>query len=455
MSIFLGKLDKYYKNQKPIDILTYGYQFEDPEFPLDKMVYSSEETKNKKFLEPIKKGYNLNDNDSLNLEFYTIKELFEDIFDETINCTKFQQNFIGNCYFLDVVSLLSNYGQLLTQIFRIDKMNVQGYYEICLFIDGQWQIVIIDDYIPFLNIYGEKHVIGCSPTEKSSCCYFMLLEKAFAKVKGSYVDMAGGLSGEAFQVLTGFYFMDINHELRKKEEIFNLINKKMRESGYLFCCSSKKELVGERHAFPVINTETFKLGNEGRSLSMLQLRNPWGRTNVGKKSIKSLMTQENKEKILQNIEAFLSDEDNGIMWVDDANYKSNFDVTHCCFSMLGSNVYSFRFTNIEKDRDHNIFINKEGKLLFKLVVKKYERIILAHFFNYDGPNLKFECCNIANNKKVNLKTEFELPKGDYLIIASFDNIDTKKDYIYLIVNLFCLIAHRLPFVTYFVFSLLI
>ena len=438
MSIFLGKLQKYYKNQSPINILTYEYQFEDPEFPQDKMVYSSNEEKNKKFIEIIKKGYNLKDNDQLNIEFFTIKDFFEDIFDEKINCTKFKQNLIGNCYFLDVISLLSNYGQLLTQIFRIDKMNSQGYYEICLFIDGQWQIVIIDDYIPFFNINGRKCIIGCSPTEKCNCCYFILLEKAFAKIKGSYVDMAGGFSGEAFQILTGFYYMNIKHELRTKEYIFNLINEKMRESGYLFCCSSKKQLVGERHAFSVINTETFKYGNEGGAISLLQLMNPWGKTTIGKKSIKSLMTQENKEKILEKIEAFLSDKDNGIMWVDDFSYKKNFEITQCCFSMLGSNVYSFRFTNVDKNRDHNVFINEEGKLLFKLVAQKDVRIILSHFFNYDEPNLKFECYNISNNQKINLKIEFGLQKGDYLIIATFDKINIKKDYIYLIVNLYCL-----------------
>ena len=109
-------------------------------------------------------------NGLLNIEYYAIKDLFDNIFDEKINCTKFHQNSIGNCYFLDVVSLLSNYGQLLTQIFRIDKLNIQGYYEICLFIDGQWQIVIIDDYIPFLNINGEQYLIRCSPSENCNCC---------------------------------------------------------------------------------------------------------------------------------------------------------------------------------------------------------------------------------------------------------------------------------------------
>ena len=116
------------------------------------MVYSTDQKKNEKFNEIVRNNLNLGINDEFEIEFQSVNGLYNKIFDEKINCTKFRQNIIGNCYFLDVLSLLSNYGQLLTQIFRIDKMNMQGYYEICLFIDGQWQIVIIDDKIPYITL---------------------------------------------------------------------------------------------------------------------------------------------------------------------------------------------------------------------------------------------------------------------------------------------------------------
>ena len=447
MSIFLGKLKKYYKNQEPIDTLTFGYQFEDPKFPPASMVYSKDDNKNEIFEKIVRNKFNLKKDEPLEIEFITIKDYYENIFDEKINCTKFQQNILGNCYFLDVVSLLSNYGQLLTQIFRIDKINIQGYYEICLFIDGQWQIVIIDDYIPFFNINGDLEYIGCSPAPNVNCCYFMLLEKALAKIKGSYVDTMGGYSGDIFQLLTGFSYKNIFHKEKTKEEIFDFINEKMRNFGYLFCCNSKKELVGEVHAFSVLNAESFANINGEGTINLLQVRNPWGAA-VDKegKTIKSLMTEESKKRLSQNIESFLNDEDNGIMWVDEQNFISNFEYTQCCYSMLGSNVYTFRFTNIEKDRDHNIFIEKEGILIFKLVLNSDERLILSHSFNYKEPNMKFECFDLINNQKYSLNTEFLLKKGKYIIIASFDNIDIKKNYMYLIINLYCLNEVKFDFI---------
>ena len=88
--------------------------------------------------------------------------------------------------------------------------------------------------------------------------------------------------------------------------------RKMRESGYLFCCDSHKELVGEYHAFSILNVEKFK------TINMIQLRNPWG---AGQKE---LISDENKISLANIMNTFLKGEQNGIMWVDEANYHNKF-----------------------------------------------------------------------------------------------------------------------------------
>ena len=446
MSLFLGKLTKYYKNQTPINTFLFNEQYNDPEFPKEKMFFSDNENKNKEFIESIRKNLNLNQNDSFSIKYISIKKFCKQIFEEEINCTKFKQNILGNCYLLDVISLLSNYGQLLTQIFRIDKINPQGYYEICLFIEGQWQIVIIDDYIPFLCINDDINnlrYIGCSPDKNTKCCYFLLLEKAWAKIRGSYIDSISGLSGEVFQALTGFTYLNIDHEDFNKDKnyIFDFIYNKMRNFGYLFSCSSKADLVGEKHAFSVLCTDVFKDDNNKEKINMIQLRNPWGNNRLkdGKK-YNMLIMDENKEQLFNKIKKFLDNGDNGIMWVDDYNYKINFESTQCCYSMLGSNVYSFRFTNFNKDVDHNVFLDE--KIYFKLELKKDSRLILSHFFNIKGPRLNLEYYNLDKKRWVKFNIELFLQKGNYLIIGKFDNIKYIKKYkdddLFLIVNLYCL-----------------
>ena len=71
--------------------------------------------KNEKYLEEFNKTY----------YFQSISELNDKhkykIFENTIDCTNVKQGILGTCYFLEAISTLSNYGQLLFQLFPIEK----------------------------------------------------------------------------------------------------------------------------------------------------------------------------------------------------------------------------------------------------------------------------------------------------------------------------------------------
>ena len=66
------------------------------------------------------------------------------------------QGSLGDCYFLTAISALSNYPYLIREKFRTIEYNEIGYYEVILFIDGEWQVVFIDDYFVF-DIDTEDH----------------------------------------------------------------------------------------------------------------------------------------------------------------------------------------------------------------------------------------------------------------------------------------------------------
>ena len=63
------------------------------------------------------------------------------LFHDEINSCLFNQGMIGDCYCIDAISGLSNYGQTITQIFETLERNDNGYYEVILFIDGEFQII--------------------------------------------------------------------------------------------------------------------------------------------------------------------------------------------------------------------------------------------------------------------------------------------------------------------------
>ena len=186
------------------------------------------------------------------------------IFEKEIDCTKFKQGDIGNCYFISSVATLSNYSQLIIQLFRQDNINQEGYYEICLFINGHWQIIIIDDYLPFYK--DNENFVFSKPADNCYGLFLCLLEKAYAKIKGGYANIISGNPFDIYELLTGFnaeplyndiYFSDLRENILKN----NIIN-----------------LCFENHAYSLLNTNEYKFNF--KTYKLLQIRDPYGISDI-------------------------------------------------------------------------------------------------------------------------------------------------------------------------------
>ena len=217
-----------YNNQLPknLDNFDQNTQFIDNDFPpskqslvtqkkIDELNYLYSKEKDSKKKKEIKEDLDfalfLYNEDEIKWE--RISELYPnyELFPKNLNSDSFSQNYIGDCYFLSMVSLISNYSQLVKRLFPIKKNNY-GYYEVILFLNG-WKRVIIDDYIPVTKDKSEP--IGAQSQKYKNCFYHMLIEKAWAKINKVYFNIEGGSPDNALFVLTGF-----------KGQITNLYEKK-------------------------------------------------------------------------------------------------------------------------------------------------------------------------------------------------------------------------------------
>ena len=149
-----------FKNQQPrtLDSFRYGEQFEDDLFAATPDSLISQNTYqtiiNKYISNPNVASYKDKKKTADILNSVTvwkrISDLFptSDLFPPELHCDNFKQGQIGDCYFIDMIALLSNqHKNLITRLFPIKKKNSHGYYEVILFING-WKRVIVDDYIP-------------------------------------------------------------------------------------------------------------------------------------------------------------------------------------------------------------------------------------------------------------------------------------------------------------------
>ena len=101
---------------------------------------------------------------------------------------------------------------------------------------GVWEDVIIDDKIPCHKLALEP--LFCKT--KNFEMWGLLMEKAWAKVHGGYMNIEAGTLEEAMQALTGapvHHFL-IKPDQNKAEENWSVL-KKAFQSGYALACSTK------------------------------------------------------------------------------------------------------------------------------------------------------------------------------------------------------------------------
>ncbi len=282
-----NKIFKYWNDQKPVK--DNNKDFQDPLFPansnsllsindkgefIDKMYYLKYKKEFEQVINFEKKG---------NIKWARASKLINNpvLFDK-IEISDIKQGKLGNCYFLSAISSFAEFPEKLSSLFRTKSINKYGYYEIVFFIDGEWQIVIIDDYIPVQvnkkikhnhmnDRDNEKYIIkplGARP--KDNEIWVLLLEKAFAKINRGYTNMIAGHPKEIFNLfgfrpksikISEFNIDDLG------EKILSYNNKNC-----IMCCSTKKnkdfvETAGLKtgHAYSLIEAKEYIKTNSGKN----------------------------------------------------------------------------------------------------------------------------------------------------------------------------------------------
>ena len=98
---------------------------------------------------------------------------------------------------MSVLSVLSEKPSRITSLFLTDKQNNLGVYGMRVCKNGEWKEVVVDDYIPcwkdgaaFSKAHGNE-------------LWVILLEKAWAKLHGSYERIEAGFAENVLRDLTG------------------------------------------------------------------------------------------------------------------------------------------------------------------------------------------------------------------------------------------------------------
>ena len=347
------------------------------------------------------------------------------LFEGKIEFEDVKQGSLGDCYFLSAISALTKYPNLLIEKFRTTKYTDIGYYEVVLFVDGEWQIVFVDDYYP---IDGDEFPFA-KPNNNE--LWAILLEKAWAKVNGGYSNIIGGIVSEVLLALTGFpseYIQNLSGSI-SPISLFEKI-KQASEDGALMGCGSYPNSRGDgsqANELGIIYSHNYTLieakGINEDDIYLLKIRNPWGNVEwQGDWSDKSEKWTDKYKKIFHH-----EDKEDGIFWMSIDDYVKNYNDTSICHIFYGAKVRSYTI-DCEEYFKHPLVFNlhmvKKGKMGISLLVRdrRFNRNIDVRedhpfsllIFKYDDNR------RISNFKGLrgwfqNIEINEELDEGYYLI----------------------------------------
>lgn len=110
-----------------------------------------------------------------------------EVFSKKIEPDDIAQGELGDCWFMSSLSCLAEKPHLVSRLFITQQYNEEGMYRVKFCKNGVWVEVTIDDYFPCSARGGPKF-----SQAHGNELWVLILEKAYAKLHGSYIALEGG-----------------------------------------------------------------------------------------------------------------------------------------------------------------------------------------------------------------------------------------------------------------------
>eukprot|EP01065_Artemidia_motanka_P027339 TRINITY_DN32542_c0_g1_i1.p1 TRINITY_DN32542_c0_g1~~TRINITY_DN32542_c0_g1_i1.p1 ORF type:complete len:850 (+),score=254.32 TRINITY_DN32542_c0_g1_i1:89-2638(+) len=240
------------------------------------------------------------------------------------------QGSLGDCWFMAALAACAELPEQLVQpLFtdvNKDKSAEQrqaeiecgrryGAFKVRLAKNGWWRWHIVDTFLPVLPVTEPNLPLFAHNKEQPAELWVAIVEKVYAKLHGSYQDLAGGDPGIALSDLTGFPSLNMENWPQKREKLgprspaedirtwdtlfkaFKYHHKKHRmlwvttpgvdQSDYMDKAAGgaktqqatqRAESVGlvSGHAYSILSVLEMDGGPGGESARLVLIRNPWG-----------------------------------------------------------------------------------------------------------------------------------------------------------------------------------
>lgn len=244
------------------------------------------------------------------------------------------QGELGDCWLLAAIASLTLNQKALARVVPQDQGFGSGYAGIFHFQfwqHSEWLDVVIDDRLP---TFRDRLVFLHSADHNEF--WSALLEKAYAKLNGSYEALKGGSAIEAMEDFTGG--VAENFQIREApEDFYEILEKALRRGSLLGCSidtlnaseSEARTPLGliKGHAYTVTGLD--QVNFHGQRIKLIRVRNPWGQVewngpwSDSSPEWRSVNLEEQKRLGHTAL-------DDGEFWMAFEDFKTHFDKVEIC-----------------------------------------------------------------------------------------------------------------------------
>jgi calpain-15 len=248
------------------------------------------------------------------------------VFEGGITPDDIRQGALGDAYFLCALTILAEKPSRIERLFVTRESNEAGAYAVELCVHGQKQVIVIDDFFPCTSLTGGP----CFSKANGSELWVMILEKAWAKVYGSYERIERGTSNGALRDLTGAPTVTYKFEDGTWDAILEGV-----KNEFIVCAAAGSNkasqqilegigLIGNL-TYAVIHAQEVQAGRDG-TVRLVKLRNPWSNAEwQGDWSDSSSKWTPQLKKLLN-----FTDAADGTFWMSFDDFKDYFSTVTIC-----------------------------------------------------------------------------------------------------------------------------
>lgn len=337
------------------------------------------------------------------------------------------QGSLKDSYLLAAVSALAEYPGRVQKLFIQKDKNSAGCYVVRLYVCGRYVDVLVDDFFP-VDKNGTPVFAGSNNQE----LWVMLIEKAWAKIHGSYTAIEGGDTRESLAAITGAPVEYYKHKDMREDDLWEMLGDFLEEN-YVMCSAAAIETKGISNGYAYTLVNVYELTINKEPVRLVQMSDPLAKTEwTGAWSDKDgRWTAELREKVEHSFK------DDGTFFMPFDEFREVF--THTFVAKVSDNyVYSSRVIQGQKGFvGFRVTHEFDGYISGYQITKRLGSTVVP---NFAVERLKIELYKFSKSNKLELvkdvwnnpvgqaNMEITLDPGTYVLKGSFD-FSTKLPYI--------------------------